>query len=80
MIKIKIGMTCVYKEYENKNGTGAMTIAKNKVIIGLYHGKCYLVTFFFHILNNNKHFLKKSSLIGFVTLVSWLCKKKNTIP
>ena len=28
-IKIKISMTCVYKEYEVKNGTGAMTTAKN---------------------------------------------------
>ena len=27
-IKIKISMTCVYKEYEVKNGTGAMTTAK----------------------------------------------------
>ena len=27
-IKTKISMTCVYNEYEVKNGTGAMTTAK----------------------------------------------------
>ena len=37
MIKIKIGLTCVYKEYEVKirNGTGAMSAAKNKVLSAL---------------------------------------------
>ena len=36
-IKIKINMACIYvsKEYENKNGAGAMTPAKNAVFIGL---------------------------------------------
>ena len=36
MIKIKIGLTYVYKEYEVKikNGTGAMSAAKNKVLAG----------------------------------------------
>ena len=32
--KIKISMTCVYKEYEVKYGTGTMTTAKNEVFIG----------------------------------------------
>ena len=35
--KIKISTTYVYKEYEveNKNGTEAMTTAKDKIFIGL---------------------------------------------
>lgn len=34
----------MYKEYEVlKNGMGAMTTAKNKIFIGLYHVNCYLV-------------------------------------
>ena len=37
-------MTFVYKEYEDKkNGTGAMTTAKNKVFIELLLENCYLV-------------------------------------
>ena len=36
-------MTFVYKEYEDKNGTRAMTTAKNKVFIGLLLEKFYLV-------------------------------------
>ena len=32
MIKIKISMTCVYKEYESKI---AMTTAKKEIFIGL---------------------------------------------
>ena len=37
MIKIKIGLTYVYKEYEVKikNGTGAMSVAQNKVLSAL---------------------------------------------
>ena len=31
-IKIKISMTCCTNDYENKNGTGAMTIAKNFLV------------------------------------------------
>ena len=34
-IKIKTTMTCVYKEYEVKNGTGAMNTAKNELFIRL---------------------------------------------
>ena len=36
-------MNCVYKEYEVKNGKGAMTTAKNEVFTGLQHENCYLV-------------------------------------
>ena len=35
-------MTYLYKEYDGKNGTGAMTTAKNKVFIELKHENSYL--------------------------------------
>ena len=35
LIKIKIVLTFVYKEYETKNGTRAMAAAENEDFIGL---------------------------------------------
>ena len=32
---MKITMTYVYKDYEVKNGTGAMTTTRNDIFIGL---------------------------------------------